>query len=430
MGRKYFIALVSLLFIAFSSAVLAERDEDNYNTITSVNKQCEANILPSYINSSMIWEWYGESGEKSIYRIFQKLSPPSIIVTAAGNSAPESVSPVKVKASKDFDAIIVGSMTPDGQHSSFSQQSEEVHILAPSDYLQVSADNSGTTKWMGWTSGATPMVTGGLSGFDWLSGYHPTAKEAKILLEKTAIPTRYSNDKPRENGVGMLNSYKLGMVGKRLKEICGYNQSCIKKMIQNPSLYNFPTDKGLPQALKGIFPECDVDACSNKSSNEGVCRNKEAVFKRLRKAVLLDSSNGELWRYLSCIYKSNGFHENAKGAIEFYKNSVAPHGVAYCKEDTDCTLIPSCSRFVKSSLPPLQAVTKQEAEIFYIFGEPSCNKSCNGKCRCGNKETVTPSFPDKKHPVIYNSQCVNSRCVVVKGKTEGSNTSSSSSGSE
>ncbi|MDE0092750.1 MAG: hypothetical protein OXN83_05660, partial [Oligoflexia bacterium] len=37
------------------------------------------------------------------------------------------------------------------------------------------------------------------------------------------------------------------------------------------------------------------------------------VFKRLRKAVLLEPENTELWKVLSCVYKEGGFLVNAVG---------------------------------------------------------------------------------------------------------------------
>ena len=61
--------------------------------------------------------------------------------------------------------------------------------MAPGDYYLTSVDGDGNYRQFGGTSGATPLVTGSLAGFEWLSGYHPTAEEAKILLEKTAILT-------------------------------------------------------------------------------------------------------------------------------------------------------------------------------------------------------------------------------------------------
>ena len=445
-GIQCFIALVSLLFIGFFSTVLAGDHGGHNDTIISspgrINEQCKAKVLPSFINNSMYWgDGFGEVAGRSIYRSFRSLSPPSIVVTAAGNLHPTPVPPYKAKASKDFDAIIVGSLDPQSRRSSFSQQGEEVHIMAPSDRFLTSADGAGNYRLFGGTSGATPLVTGSLAGFEWLSGYHPTPKEAKILLEKTAIPTRYPKESPRRNGVGMVNAYKLGMVGKRLKSICGQNQSCFKSVIQKPSLYSFPEDPGLPQVVNQAFPECNRSkACFGESN--GSCKESGAVFKRLRKAVLLNPSNSKLWRYLACIYKSSGFLENARGTIEFYKNSVFPDGVAYCKKDADCTLIPDCS---SRNPNDFLAVTKTEAEVFYI-SEPDCKNetaTCNGKCRCGSEETVNNSstggrteIDDEingsrsvddgietggsltagqvRSSITYSSRCVNFRCALQR----------------
>ena len=200
-------------------------------------RQCRATVLPSFINNSMSWgperkrvaPFIKVDVGRSAYKGLNALSPPSIVVTAAGNDHPKPITNLKNKAAKNFNAIIVGSMAPNGNRSYFSQQGEAVHIMAPSDHYITSSNKDGSYRRFGGTSGATPLVTGSLAGFEWMAGYHPTAAEAKILLEKTAIPTLSSNDKPQKNGVGMVNAYKLGMVGKRLKQMCGNNVSCFKK---------------------------------------------------------------------------------------------------------------------------------------------------------------------------------------------------------
>ena len=108
------------------------------------------------------------------------------------------------------------------------------------------------------TSGATPLVTGALAGFTWMSGYQPTGAEAKALLKKTAIPLRLSNEDPQMNGPGMLNAYKLGMVGKRLKEQCGEDIYCYKNKIQDSATYEFLEDtaKYFIPANKNYVTEC------------------------------------------------------------------------------------------------------------------------------------------------------------------------------
>ncbi|MCZ0933127.1 MAG: S8/S53 family peptidase [Oligoflexia bacterium] len=267
---------------------------------------------PHYINNSMGW---GES--EDIYEVFKKLSSSgvskSIVVSISHNNFPYRLEDIKSKASKDFDVILAGSFSPRGFVSKFSQSDKELSILAPSDNWITSAGKKGEYRKFGGTSGAAPLVTGSLAGFEWLSGYHPTAKEAKILLEKTAFPTLHSFEKPLINGVGLLNAYKLGEVAKRLKEKCeGKSNFCFKEEILKDESYRFSEDKSLSGELKRVFPSCAVggeklEALSGLSD----CEEKREVFKRLRKAMLLRPSQ-ELLKSLSCIYKEGGFGQNAE----------------------------------------------------------------------------------------------------------------------
>ena len=164
------------------------------------------------------------------------------------------------------------------------------------------------------TSGAAPLVTGSLAGFEWLSGYHPTAEETKILLERTALPTLNSHENPQTNGVGLLNAYKLGMVGKRLKEKCqNKDPSCFQEEINNEENYHFDVDQSLQGELTRVFPSC---ASGEKSSNfsEGLnCEEKRKTFTRLREAFFLSpEENKNLLKPLSCIYKERGFSQNVE----------------------------------------------------------------------------------------------------------------------
>ena len=266
---------------------------------------------PHYINNSMGW-----IESKDIYEVFKKLSSakisPTVIVVSSGNSFPKRLDNMKTKASQDFDMIIVGSFSYSGFVSNFSQSSKEVSILAPSDNWITSAGKNGGYKKFGGTSGAAPLVTGSLAGFEWLSGYHPTAKEAKILLEKTALPTLHSFEKPPNNGVGLLNAYKLGEVAKRLKEKCEEKIFCFKKEILKDENYQFEEDKNLSKDLVRVFPACSEKKKNLASSNlSSDCEEKKEVFKRLRKEILLNPSQ-ELLKSLSCIYKKAGFTKNAE----------------------------------------------------------------------------------------------------------------------
>ena len=265
---------------------------------------------PLLINNSMGW---GES--EDIYEVFQKFSPSSIIVIAAGNDFKYlGLEHVQSKASKKFDAILVGSFSPEGFASDSSSSGGEVHIMAPSDDWLSSAGNNGEYEQFGGTSGAAPLVTGSLAGFEWLSGYHPTSKEAKVLLEKTAFPTLHSHEKPKLNGVGLLNAYKLGEVGKRLKKKCKNRKSCFKKEILNEENYRFDLDKSLEKDLSEVFPSCSVEKEPTAVSLEvSECQAKRKVFKRLRKTILLNPKDSkEFLKTLSCIYKEEKFSQNGE----------------------------------------------------------------------------------------------------------------------
>ena len=122
----------------------------NYRGVTAdgiaddeTHERCVATVLPSFVNVSLTWTGsvFGEA--------LKKLSPPSVMVIATGNTYPESIRLEKVKASQDFDAILVGSLAPDGRRSDFSNEQEEVHIIAPSDRYQSSADEDGNRRSFG-----------------------------------------------------------------------------------------------------------------------------------------------------------------------------------------------------------------------------------------------------------------------------------------
>ena len=278
---------------------------------------------PHYINNSMSW-----LDSEDIYEVFEKLSSakisPPVVVVAAGNDFPDGLDDMKEQASRNFDVILVGSFSPKGFVSWFSQSGREVSVLAPSDEWITSASKNGEYQKFGGTSGAAPLVTGSLAGFEWLSGYHPTAQEAKILLEKTALPTLHSHEKPRTNGTGLLNSYKLGEVAKRLKKKCGGKSvACFKKEIRKDENYQFSEDKGLKKELSKVFPSCGFgkEEVLSKVSN---CEEKKEMFNRLRRSVLLNPKP-ELLRGLSCIYKEAGFSRNAK-ALESLRWALDSEG--------------------------------------------------------------------------------------------------------
>ena len=266
---------------------------------------------PSFINNSMGW-----GKDIFIYKAFASLTSYSILVIAAGNASFAFLEPQQKAAAEHLGAIFVGSLSPMGLVSDFSTEGEDVFILAPSDEYLSSADNKGNLVTFGKTSGAAPLTTGSLGAFEILSGYHPTSDEVKILLEKTAFPTLSSQyQKPRQNGVGFLNTYKLGQVGKKIKAKCGEDANCsidIDEEIGRSDIYQFSVDSMsvLKQAHQS-FPECVLTPVI--SSRQTVsCNEKKKAFNNLRKAAFLETSNKELWKTVSCIYKSSGFTKNSE----------------------------------------------------------------------------------------------------------------------
>ena len=368
-----------------------------------------------------------------LYQGYKAISPPTIIVTTAGNAANKGrpfIDKNKKTGAKEFDAILVGSVSPYGHRSVFSQKGEEVTIMAPSNYELTAADKNGRYRKFSGTSGAAPLVTGSLATFSWMAGYQPTAAEAKLLLKKTAIPLRSSNANPQLNGPGMLNAYKLGMVGKRLREECGTDIACFKNLIQQDSTYDFPEEEGLMEIVEKAFPECSVTKCLERSKN---CADKAAAFEKLRKATFLNpSADKEHWRYLSCIYSSSGFADNAKGMRGIYDALLgAPPaenrferdgkwlaGYSHCQGDADCSLVLSCDNTVDDVNTYYQPANKN-----YVT-ECQGPVLCGGQCRCDGelKEPVNvrvftmgkDDYYADSTKIIKSSQaiCVNSQCVA------------------
>lgn len=326
------------------------RNQQNISDITTTIE----NEKPSLVNISLSWNDNLQETATALNKIISTAhSTNSIIVISAGNIEGKNdeetsnqrrlcngradahnypikncfVDTHKVNASTTFNAILTGSLSPNGQPSDFSKKSSEVSILAPSDNYLTSADKDGNYFNFGGTSGAAPLVTGSLAAFEWLSGYHPTGEEAKILLEKTAIPTQSSKCNGK-HGKGILNTYRLGLTALNLKEkcdkckeqcndnqyphICQSNkcnqQKCFKDKIQLPNTYQFSFDSQEYEKIKTKFPECDKNSSSNKIIP---CDEKRTAFKELRKAVLLHPQKAYLWDTLSCVYEKNGFTQNA-----------------------------------------------------------------------------------------------------------------------
>ena len=352
---KYFQTSLSSEYMDAAEA-LSSPKENTVNEIQNMESTIEklsSGTLPSFINNSMRW-----SSSEKIYEAMSRISPPSILVHSAGNDYLEgspSIDPRASEFSKNFDSIIVGSLSPKGVASEYSQEGEEVHILAPSDYYITSVDENGNYHKFSGTSGATPLVTGSLAGFEWLSGYHPTAKEAKLLLEKTAVPTIHSVfENPKKNGKGMLNAYKLGKVAQRLKDKCKTDHQCFTQEIKNPENYQFSAAPSVLDNVQNAFPQCSGSVEDVKAVD---CTLKKSAFKKLRQAVLLDTTNVELWKQLQCIYNQEGFSENALGV------ETTLWALSENLPDSDAINDPSFRRIIEESIMGVSRIGSWGLEI-------------------------------------------------------------------
>ena len=235
------------------------------------------------------------------------LFPLSIQIEAIGNNWRARLPEHEIKASRNFQTILVGSLSPFGLESWFSQQTEKAHILSPADDYLMSPDSQGLDRPFGFTSGAAPLVTGALAGFEWAAGYHPTIYESRILLKETALPTLSmiqnlgNNQRAQkeegafsEEGPGLLNAYKLGAVGHRLREKCLGPQEngdpfCFSREIRNPETYHFPLfgpleESYLMEDLSLTFPK--LSSCRLFSSRKELAKSPEgeslSVFPSLQ----------------------------------------------------------------------------------------------------------------------------------------------------
>ncbi len=378
-----------------------------------------------------------EDDYQDISSAFARASFYSTLVQSAGNDGKNNkpVSSVAVQNSQSANAIIVGSLTPNGSKSSFSQEHPEVHIMAPADKSIGTTNAFGQTVNFSGTSASAPLVTGALASFNWMSGYHPTPEESKILLRMTAVPHKYSNNKPRTNGFGMLNAYKIGMLGKKLKEKCGGLKHCFKMSLRDDKTYNdlLEYDKNLFKDVEKAFPECSQLACAGPAQATSSCSEKKEVLKRLRKQAFLRPWSHEMWRHLSCIYAGSGFKDTSESMINSYmalfQHDKTHDNRHYCKTDEDCVLVPECPQTVyanKQGISQMKALNRMMAEAYYnleYYGKCRQKPRCNDKCRCGNRERVLQkeeTDPKTGGKVLsyteYKASCVNARCVLSKDK--------------
>ncbi len=259
-----------------------------------------------YINHSMGW-----GGIEAIKEVASKLQEEqgTVYVTSAGNFS-RRVDSLKEELSNAGQAILVGSHGPDGTYSDFSNYSEEVLVSAPSGLKVLSYDYDGNPLLFGGTSGAAPQVTAALASFELISGVSLDTKISKDLLKKTAIKFPKDPDSKLLGG-GFLNTYKIGMLAFKAKELCqkaSDRTTCGRKLLANDEFYEIDVDEEAHKNFEQAFPACSGNF---SSLNKASCGDKKIALENFRKAALL-SSNPDMWSGLSCVYKELGQHENAK----------------------------------------------------------------------------------------------------------------------
>lgn len=268
-----------------------------------------------------------------------------IVVQSAGNSYPDPVYG-KVDQPSPDKTIIVGSLSPSGFTSDFSSESPSVTILAPADDFIPSRFKGKYERFSG-TSAAQPVVAGAISN---VTSILPdiTPDEVKKLLISTAIPTANINDKPKLNGSGTVNAYKLVKVAMRLKAQWPSNRGDIFK---NPTLYNF--NEEVSQINENILK-------LKKSKNE--CDRKR-YLKSLRQSFLLNSEDKKIIKLLSEFLTSSSHPDDAI----FYNTLLEGDNGQYLKHLFDKSKTKQETTFSGSALR--RAMLTKDSNLNYMILE-------------------------------------------------------------
>jgi hypothetical protein len=297
-------------------------DETNMSRyVTNYTKNC-ADIAsgndgecPAYINNSM--EWFQS---KQISNSIESLidTKPLVFITSADNDG-QLVDPEKEKLMKSGTILGVTSHDPNGNPSDFTNFSPGAVISAPSGRNLTSFVDD-QPRLFGGTSGAAPQVTGALAAFTHLTGHRLTTKQAKSLLEYTAIKFP-EYPVPSTLGAGMLNSYKIGDIAIKLNQECHHQEDvtkCINMFLDDvKKLENLEAGRSVQSDLisrfKLLFSDCQspIEELSFED-----CEARKEIFEQIRKEAFLDPHNPKLWEAISCMSQADGLPENAN----YYKN--------------------------------------------------------------------------------------------------------------
>ena len=236
--------------------------------------------LPQVINYSLRLS-NSASSSHSLAASMQSLAAQTILVTSAGNKAPDPIEAGKQNLAEHI--IVVGSADPTGDVSSFSQTGCAETIRVCSDiYLQSVSPKSGELFSFGGTSGAAPMVSAALA--DALSILPELShQQAKLLLQKTALANAYGDT------VGLLNYYKLLRVAHRLTARDWSPTVDPDEVLHDPALYDFSAEA----------EQLTQEAMAASST--------DTTFTKLRQAFFLDDTNHTTRRLLAELYRQHGY---------------------------------------------------------------------------------------------------------------------------
>ncbi|NUN06454.1 MAG: S8 family serine peptidase [Bdellovibrio sp.] len=229
---------------------------------------------------------------------YKKLDNAGVImVTVAGNQGDKH--PNLFLAKSLFPGIVVGSMSPRGAMSSFSQYGKQVTILAPGESVVVK-DDKGQLDVTSGTSFAAPLVAGSIvNTLQVLPELN--RKNIETLMAKTAVNINLKKQNQR-----MLNSYKMVMVASRIKNALARNaaqskvaqEALIQKLLQDPKTFDF--------SVQGQ----DLIKQAQVQRNAQDCTSFLAAIERYREAFLLTESK-EAAQALAELYQEAGLGVNS-----------------------------------------------------------------------------------------------------------------------
>ena len=240
-GRQHGTRVTNLIAGQVPAGVSSRAEVDflSDKAITEVKTE----YLPPLVNYSMgfitHYLWLPGGGSRKFYfsaldgdeqdklaQVFER----SILVKAAGNDFP--LSPSSSIVDHGDQMVVVGSVDPSGFLSWFSQSSEQVVLLAPSDYYLKVFDDGGLATFGG-TSGSAPLVTAVIAD---LRSILPTLTrdETVYLLRKTAIVS--GAKLAHDNVAYVINHYLALRVAQRLADR-GFADN--RYLLKNSELYDF-----------------------------------------------------------------------------------------------------------------------------------------------------------------------------------------------